>query len=351
MFDLATVNILCIGFIALELAQAFTERVNTWKMYGFVGSSAISGIVAPLNILNDIKEEVFSLSKLSFWGWLWLGLLSTSIIALAVILIRMFHWNQDQWEEVRKWKQEYRKDRMQVSRKLRDSKQSYKSELLEEKFYAKINKQKAQTDKDTVVRNKKYDQLLERLNDWKKYGGDITAIILNRVKLLGSFVVSILIAVLFLIIPYSTKFQDIVISWLDAIKKLADLIKIIPMDDNQDEFFPAFANYIICSFVSRFTKVSLLSVARAILWQNTIFEYLSTLTKLFLYSQFSLLIQFKNHLKKINGFCTHFTITSALSYSSPALSVTIRSENRIPEITSTYPSCSSPGCIWASLTK
>lgn len=245
LFNLVTVNILCIVPIALELAQAFTERVNTWKMCGFIGSGAIGGIAASLNILNDIKEEVFSLGKLSFWSWLWLGLLSTSIIALVVILIRMFLWNQNQWEEVREWKQEYRRDRMQARRKLRNSKQSYKSELSREKFSAKINKQKDQADKDTVVRNKKHEQLLEHFTDWKKYWGNIIAIVLNRAKLLGTIAVSALIAVLFLFIPYSTKFQNIVISWLNAIKKLADVIKIIPLDDNQNEFFPAFANYII----------------------------------------------------------------------------------------------------------
>lgn len=245
LFNLATVNILCIVSIALELAQAFTQRVNTWKMCGFIGSSAVGGIAAFLNILNDIQEEKSCLGKMSFCSWLWLGLLSMSIIALIVILIRMFRWNQDQWEEVCKWKQEYRKDRMQARRELKLSKQSYKSEILKEKFSAKINKQKDRADKDTVVRNKRHEQMLEHFNDWRKYWGNITAIVLKRAKLLGTFVAITLIAVLFLIIPYSTKFQIIVISWLDAIKKLADLIKIIPLDDNQNEFFPAFANYII----------------------------------------------------------------------------------------------------------
>lgn len=245
LFNLATVNILCIVSIALELTQAFTQRVNTWKMCGFIGSGAIGGIAAFLNILNDIQEEKSCLGKMSFCIWLWLGLLSTSIIALIVILIRMFRWNQDQWEEVCKWKQEYRKDRMQARRELKFSKQSYKSVILKEKFSTKINKQKDQADKDTVVRNKKYEQLLDRVNNWKKYWGIITDIVLVKAKFLARFAASILMAVLFLIIPYSTKFQTIVISWLDAIKKLADLIKIIPLDDNQNEFFPAFANYII----------------------------------------------------------------------------------------------------------
>lgn len=243
-FQLATVNILCVALIALELAQAFTERINTWKVCGFIGSSAISGIATALNVRNDIQGEAFTLGQLSFWGWLWIGLLAASVIALVVILIRMLRWNQDQWEEIRKWRQEYRKERMEARRQLRHSKQEYKQELLKEKATAKIDKQKDQAGKDIIVRNQKHEQRMDRLKDWKKYWGNITALGLKRVKSLATFVASSLIAVLFLVIPYSKKLQSIVFNWLDAVDALAAQIKIIPLDI-QDEFFPAFANYII----------------------------------------------------------------------------------------------------------
>lgn len=64
-YQLVTVNILCVFFVALDLAQAFTERVNAWKVCGFVGSSAICGIATELNIFESIQGEVFSLQKLS----------------------------------------------------------------------------------------------------------------------------------------------------------------------------------------------------------------------------------------------------------------------------------------------
>lgn len=168
-FQLTTVNILCIAFIALELAQAFTERINIWKVCGFIGSGAIGGIATALNVLNDIQVEVFTLGQLSFWGWLWISLLAVSVIALVVILIRIFRWNQDQWEEIRKWRQDYRKEQMEARRKLRSSKQEYKQELSKGKAEAKINKQKDQADKDVIVRNQKHEQRMERFKNWEKH--------------------------------------------------------------------------------------------------------------------------------------------------------------------------------------
>ena len=244
LFQLTTINVLCIALSALELAQAFTERVNTWKVCGFIGAGAISGIATAFNVLNDVQSEAFTLGQLSFWGWLWIGLLVISVIALVVILIRMLRWNQEQWEEIRKWRQDYRKEQMEARRKLRSSKQKYKQELSKGKAESKINKQKDQADKDVIVRNQKHEQRMERLKDWKKYWGNITALVLKKAKVLVTFVASSLLAVLFLAIPYSTKLQSIVFNWLDAVGELAAQIKIIPLG-NQDDFFPVFANYII----------------------------------------------------------------------------------------------------------
>ncbi len=245
-FQLATVNILCIALIALELAQAFTERINTWKVCGFIGSGAIGGIATALNVLNDIQGEAFTLGQLSFWGWLWIGLLATSVIALMVILIRIFRWNQDQWEEIRKWRQEYRKERMEARRQLRHSKQEYKQELSKEKATAKISKQKDQAGKDIIVRDQKHEQRMERLKDWKKHWENIIVSVSGHTKLLSAFVAATMMALLFLVIPCSEKLQSIAFSWCDAVEKLAFRINIIQLgDDDEGRLFRAFANYII----------------------------------------------------------------------------------------------------------
>ncbi|NBH19208.1 hypothetical protein D3Z55_17630 [Clostridiaceae bacterium] len=243
-FQLTSVNVLCVALIALELAQAFTERINTWKVCGFIGSGAISGIATALNVLNDVRSGVFTLGQLSFWGWLWIGLLAISGIALVVILIRILRWNQEQWEEIRMWRQKYRKERMEARRQLRLSKQTYMQELSKEKATAKIDKQKDRAGKDTIVRNQKHEQRMERLKDWKKQWDNITASVLRQTKLLGAFVATIMMALLFLVIPCSEKLQSIAFNWFDAVNKLASRINILPLD-NEERFFQAFANYII----------------------------------------------------------------------------------------------------------
>lgn len=243
-FQLATINVLCIALSALELAWAFTERINTWKVCGFISAGAISGVATGFNVLNDVQREGFALGQLSFWGWFWIGLLAISVIALVVILIRMLRWNQEQWEEIRKWRQEYRKERMEARRQLKRSRQTCMQELSKEKATAKIDKQKDQASKDIVVRNQKHKQRMEHFKDWKKYWRNITVLVLKKAKVLTTFVVSVLLGVLFLVIPYSAKLQSIVLNWLDAVKELAVQIKIISLD-NKNDFFPAFANYII----------------------------------------------------------------------------------------------------------
>lgn len=243
-FQLAAANMLCVALIALELSQAFTEKINTWKVCGFIGSGAISGIATALNVCNDIQGEALNLGQFSFWGWMWIGLLAVSVIVLVIVLIRMFRWNQDQWEEIRKWQQEYRKERMEARRQLRHSKEEYKQELSREKAAAKIDKQKDQAGKDIIFRDQKHEQRIERLKDWKKHWENIVASVSKYTKVLIAFVAANMMALLFLVIPCSEKLQSIAFSWFDAVDKLASRINIIPLD-NKERLFQAFANYII----------------------------------------------------------------------------------------------------------
>lgn len=243
-FQLTTVNVLCIALCALELAQAFTERINTWKVCGFIGAGVISGIATAFNVLNDVQSEAFTLGQLSFWGWIWIGLLAISAIALVIILIRMLRWNQEQWEEIRKWRQKYRKEQMEARRQLKLLRQTYMQELSEEKGAAKIDKQKAQAGKNIIVRNQKYEQRMERLKNWKKQADDIVASALKQTKCLSAFVATIMMALLFLLIPCSQRLQSITFGWFDSVNKLASRINIIPLN-NGKRFFQAFANYTI----------------------------------------------------------------------------------------------------------
>lgn len=246
-FQLSSVNILCITLIALDLAQAFTERINTWKACGFIGSGTIGGIATALNVLNEFHGRAFSLYQLSIWGWLWIGLLAVSVISLVVILIRLFRWNQDRWEEIRNWKQVYRKERMEARRERRLAKQTYKQELAKEKAKATIDKQKDQADKASIVRNQRHIHQLERLKEGEKNQEKITSSVSKNAKNLIAFIAAVMMAVLFLIIPCSEKLQSIAYSWFDAVEKMASHINIISLENqkNEDAFFQAFANYII----------------------------------------------------------------------------------------------------------
>jgi len=238
-FELPTVNIICIALIALELANAFTEKSNIWKVYGFIGSAAISGIVTELNISNDIKGEPFILEQLSFCSWLWIVLLAMSVIASVVILNRMFCWNQDQWEEIRIWQQNCKKERMEARQQLKLS----KLELLKEKAKAKINKQKDQAGKDIIVWNQKHKQRMESLKEWKKYWKNNIAYAKKGIKLLSAFVGAIIMALLFIFLPYFEKLQSSASDWFTAIKKLVS--KINPsLNSDGNNFFKVFSSYI-----------------------------------------------------------------------------------------------------------
>ena len=242
-FQLITVNAICVSFMALELAQSIKENLNVWKTCGFISAGAIAGILAGFNVSNDIKDQMFSLDQLSFWGGLWIGLLIVSVISALVLLIRMLCWDQNQWENIRKLRQEYRKECIEIVWKLQQLKQINKLKLSAEKSTAKIEKQRDQVAKYFTIRNIKHEQRLKFLNDWRKYWENITSVLAHRVKYLALFIVSSSIAFLFLVIPYSTKFQDIIFNWADAVTNLATKIGITSNDP--DKFSSALASYVI----------------------------------------------------------------------------------------------------------
>lgn len=85
---------------------------------------------------------------------------------------------------------------------------------------------------------------MEYLKDWKEHWENITDSVLKHTKLLSALAATIMMALLFLLIPCSEKLQSIAFSWFDAVDKLASRINFIPLD-NEKRFFQAFANYII----------------------------------------------------------------------------------------------------------
>ncbi len=218
---LIAINILFVPLIALEFTIAFVNNSYSHKLSGFIAAGAITGIASALNIHNDTGVE-FSIRQLTFWSWLWVGLLLVCIVSTLIMLTHMINWDQNQWEEIRKSRQEYRKKLKDTKHTRKLSKQTYKRDLLEKK-----NKRRLENS----------NSLLERVKA-----------IAAHAKTLGAVIVALAIVGLFLCIPISGSLQDIVFDWFDAIKKLSLEININYFSNgksDQNDFLSLFASYLI----------------------------------------------------------------------------------------------------------
>lgn len=132
------VNFLCLLCIAPELARAFTEGENRWKACGFIASAAIGAIAGLLNIAGDAAGGAFRFGALSVESWLWLGLFLLSVVSLAVVLLRMLLWDQQQWEQHRLWRQNARNERKEQRRAQRSAARDRNEEARREKQQRKL---------------------------------------------------------------------------------------------------------------------------------------------------------------------------------------------------------------------
>ena len=199
--DLSIVNVLCVACIALDLAQAVSESNNAWKARGFTASVAIAIIAAIPNVISDTEESGFSLASLSHGSWLWGALLALSSVSLAVVLIRLFRWDQDGWEQHRQSRQEIMSERRRM-----------RLELIKQKANARIEKQKDILQKQTVIRQVRHDQLLKI---FAKSGS-------NGSRKIASFVLVIVIVILFFCMPFFKSLNSSVHEWLQSAYELAE---------------------------------------------------------------------------------------------------------------------------------
>lgn|GEM_PF-3672885 len=199
--DLSIVNVLCVACIALDLAQAVSESNNAWKARGFTASVAIAIIAAIPNVISDTEESGFSLASLSHGSWLWGALLALSSVSLAIVLIRLFRWNQDGWEQHRQSRQEIMSERRRM-----------RLELIKQKATARIEKQKDILQKQTVIRQVWHDQLLKI---FAKSGS-------NGNRKIASLVLVIVIVILFFCMPFFKSLNSSVHEWLQSAYELAE---------------------------------------------------------------------------------------------------------------------------------
>lgn len=207
--DLSIVNVLCVACIALDLAQAVSESNNAWKARGFTASVAIAIIAAIPNVISDTEESGFSLASLSHGSWLWGALLALSSVSLAVVLIRLFRWDQDGWEQHRQSRQEIMSERRRM-----------RLELIKQKANAKVQKQKDIIDKQTAVREKRHNLRLQRIakSDPHSKSGNEKAII----EKIAPLVVVFAIVVLFFSIPLLKSLSGNAHEWLQSAYELAE---------------------------------------------------------------------------------------------------------------------------------
>lgn len=106
--NLTAVNLICLFLAGLKLFLGTVESINTRKAECFASSLVIALAALAVNLRGQLPS---SLSALSMWETLWGGLAAVSAICLAVVLVRLMRWSQENWEQERKEAQERRRIR------------------------------------------------------------------------------------------------------------------------------------------------------------------------------------------------------------------------------------------------
>ena len=103
------VNVLCLSFYFTQLAPGLIDHTNRQKAQWLLASVFISASVTSLNLWVDYQTlGQFRLSDLSGWCLTWMLLLLVASVSTINILIRLFRWSQEKWEQVWKIRQEHR---------------------------------------------------------------------------------------------------------------------------------------------------------------------------------------------------------------------------------------------------
>lgn len=108
---LEAVHLTCLFFILLELVPGITERVNDRKAEFFACALIISMAVLGLALEWRLR---WPLELLSLWAVAWCGLFLASLVCLAVVLIRMLRWSQQDWELAQQTAREKRREDKEI---------------------------------------------------------------------------------------------------------------------------------------------------------------------------------------------------------------------------------------------
>lgn len=107
--DLMVLNVLYIPFTLLEFTLACIETQNRYKAGLFASALAVSISAAYVNIRSDLlPQEDMMLQNISAWSKAWLIAAAVTLFALIWIMIRLFRWEQGEWEKAKAQTQELR---------------------------------------------------------------------------------------------------------------------------------------------------------------------------------------------------------------------------------------------------
>ena len=205
--SLTVVNILCIPFALLELAVGFIEYINRRKAYFFASSMIICALASYINVQMD-GSEMITLMGLPMWAKAWLIALLVSIAAFLVILIRLFRWTQEDWENAKGISRRLRMEKKETWARQSIAKQNHRVDLSEQKHTHQAesaeqrytHKIEIQTAKEEHIRQKQRKNYNESQTVWariRRFISNTPNWVWNVVKAL----VLVAIIVLFFLFP------------------------------------------------------------------------------------------------------------------------------------------------------
>jgi len=104
---IVAVNVLCLILFFLSLSLGLTERINTKKAQLLLTASFTSLSTSGVNLFENNKTlDSIQISLLYGWSLIWIVLLFVAAVSTLVVMIRIFHWSQNQWEEMKHLEQE-----------------------------------------------------------------------------------------------------------------------------------------------------------------------------------------------------------------------------------------------------
>lgn len=230
------VNVLCLSFYFTQLAPGLIDHTNRQKAQWLLASVFISASVTSLNLWVDYQTlGQFRLSDLSGWCLTWMLLLLVASVSTINILIRLFRWSQEKWEQVWKIRQEHRQKSKESRIMYSSSRNTHRLDMLDlaQKHRKEIreNKQKSRLERLALKAQLQKNRLLLRLpsggtiKEENPRGDSSNPDTLDVISPIQSQLKRVIFALLlcaaigfFLLLPFFNTLGDGVSTWLEAVK-------------------------------------------------------------------------------------------------------------------------------------